>query len=92
MPTIAIGQTITQSKPEMKVTSRLPAGKYRFRLVVTDTAGNQSKPSDLVVTVKPRQSVTQPGAVVATDPSRRVSAGNLTRFNPNNLNNPRRPR
>jgi len=46
-------------KPALKVEPGLPAGTYRFELVVTDENGNQSKGSRQIVKIfsaKPRTS------------------------------------
>ena len=55
MPTVRPNRTIRQTSPILKVSNKLAAGKHRFRLVVVDEAGNASKPTELVVTVKPQQ-------------------------------------
>ncbi|MEE9432863.1 MAG: hypothetical protein V3V15_01315 [Sphingorhabdus sp.] len=52
MPRLVPNRMHKSAKPELLVENRLKAGKYRFRLVVVDGAGNQSNPTELEVTVK----------------------------------------
>jgi hypothetical protein len=71
MPALAPGQTVVTSTPSFLV-DPLPAGTYRFRLVVEDDSGNASAPVERVVTVVPLTRVEpvgvqpQPGVVRAT--------------------------
>jgi hypothetical protein len=51
MPVLVQGRPLVQREPALVVENRLAAGRWRFRLVVVDDAGNASAPADLVVTV-----------------------------------------
>ena len=51
MPVLTPGKPVTIDKPMLLVENKLSPGRYRFQLVVTDSAGNDSAPSELVVTV-----------------------------------------
>ena len=41
-----------QAEPQLLVENKLKPGRYRFQLVVTDTAGLESDPAEMVVTVR----------------------------------------
>ncbi len=51
MAELVPGRTLAQKGPELLVENRLKVGRWRFRLVVVDGAGNESKPAELVVQV-----------------------------------------
>ncbi len=42
MPVLALGTPVTVADPVLLVENRLKPGRYRFELVVTDTAGLES--------------------------------------------------
>ena len=52
MPVLALNQPVTQRDPLLQVENRLGPGRYRFRLVVIDTAGLESASADLILTVE----------------------------------------
>ncbi|MDF2235417.1 hypothetical protein P2H44_22915 [Albimonas sp. CAU 1670] len=45
------GKTLAQKAPDLLVENKLAIGRWRFRLVVVDGAGNASRPVELVVQV-----------------------------------------
>lgn len=51
MVALAVGKTIRTMNPTLLVDGGLPAGNYRFRLVVLDNELNASLPSDLIVQI-----------------------------------------
>jgi hypothetical protein len=59
MPAFARGQTHLTSTSFVEVDG-LPAGTYRFQLVVDDNGGKQSLPAEAVVEVVAPTTVTQP--------------------------------
>lgn len=73
MATLTPGQPLTVESPELLVENALPAGRYRFQLVVTDDGGNDSDPAELVVTVRgpirpPRDPVIRPDILDRIEP------------------------
>jgi hypothetical protein len=44
-------QTISTDQPSVVVDANLLPGRYRFRLVVIDAAGNTSLPSEQIITI-----------------------------------------
>lgn len=80
-------QTLARRHPRLEITNDLPAGRYRFRLVVVDEAGNASEPDELTVTVREpvvaQPVVLQPGVLTAGN----VVLGGGHRINPNDLRN-----
>jgi len=52
MPQLVASRMHRTTKPELVVSNKLKAGKYRLRLVVVDDSGNQSQPTELEITVK----------------------------------------
>jgi hypothetical protein len=44
-------QPISTDRPSVVVDAGLQPGRYRFRLVVIDTAGNASLPSEQIITI-----------------------------------------
>lgn len=52
MATLSPGISVTTGDPVLLVENQFTAGQYRFQLVVTDDAGNDSDPAELVVTVR----------------------------------------
>ena len=52
MAVLALNQPVTQGDPVLQVENRLAPGRYRFQLVVIDTAGLESAPADLIVSVE----------------------------------------
>jgi len=50
---LAIGQPLSQPHPMLTVENALQPGRHRFRLVVTDNAGNESAPDEIVIIVRP---------------------------------------
>lgn len=70
MPFFEVGKEFTTREPRIIVDAGLPPGRYRFRLVVVNGAGQRSRPTDLVVTIV-RQQPVQPGSgFVLTDRTR----------------------
>jgi hypothetical protein len=73
MATLTPGKPLTQAAPELLVENELPAGRYRFQLVVTDDADNESDPAELVVTVRgpirPRDPVIRPEILDRIEPT-----------------------
>lgn len=65
MPVLTPGKPVEQAKPELLVQNKLKPGRYRFQLVVTDTAGLESSPAELVV------SVFEPSPAPTPTPTRR---------------------
>ena len=51
MAVLALNQPVTQADPFLLVENKLAPGRYRFRLVAIDSAGLESAPADLIVTV-----------------------------------------
>ena len=45
-------QPISTERPAVVVDAGLQPGRYRFRLVVIDTAGNVSLPSEQIITIR----------------------------------------
>ena len=65
MVAFALNQTITlDNQPSVSVDAGIPAGRYRFQLIVTDSTGQQSAPAFVQVTIAPFISV--PPVVPAT--------------------------
>lgn len=57
MPRFEAGIPITTREPQVSVEPGLKPGRHLFRLEVVDSAGNRSRPAELVVTVKRAQPV-----------------------------------
>jgi len=53
MALLVIGRPLAQAEPTLTVENALRPGRHRFRLVVTDKAGNDSAPDEIVVLVRP---------------------------------------
>jgi hypothetical protein len=51
MAVFRLNQPVSTNVPVVIVDAGLPAGTYRFRLVVVDDQGNQSAPDEQVVTI-----------------------------------------
>lgn len=51
MPVLAPGKPVTVKDPVLQVENAFKPGRYRFELVVTDTAGLESAPAELIVSV-----------------------------------------
>lgn len=51
MGNFQVKRTVTTKKPIIKVNAGLPAGSHRFQLVVEDSRGNRSEPSQVVVNI-----------------------------------------
>jgi len=51
MAVLSLNQPVTQDDPFLLVENKLAPGRYRFRLVAIDSAGLESAPADLIVTV-----------------------------------------
>lgn len=51
MAVLALNQPVTQADPFLLVENKLAPGRYRFQLVAIDSAGLESAPADLIVTV-----------------------------------------
>ena len=51
MPALSPNMPLTQADPVLLVENQLAPGRYRFQLVVIDTAGLESAPADMIVTV-----------------------------------------
>jgi hypothetical protein len=67
-------QTISTDQPSVVVDAGLQPGRYRFRLVVIDAAGNKSLPSEQIITIlEPRSLVPvaapQPPAPTPSQPA-----------------------
>lgn len=79
MVAMAPGKTIRSKGPTLVVDGDLPAGSYRFRLVVVDDESNASLPSDLIVQVTAppsiRPSVRTPTVTIPTEVLRRRPLG-----------------
>ncbi len=83
MVAMAPGKTIRSKDPTLVVDGDLPAGSYRFRLVVVDDESNASLPSDLIVQVTAppstgptiRPSVRTPTVTIPTEVLRRRPLG-----------------
>lgn len=58
MTTFVAGKPQTTDKPAVVVDAGLAAGLHRFRLVVVDAAGNESKPDEVVVEVRSGRVIT----------------------------------
>ena len=62
MAEFIISKDIETEKPVIEVTvdpaNPLPVGRHRFRLVVVDDAGNQSKPDEVTVIVADQEAPT----------------------------------
>ena len=54
MVTLVLKGPFAQGEPTLVVENDLPAGKHRFRLVVTNNDGVQSDPDEIVVAVRER--------------------------------------
>ena len=66
MVQFVIGQSVTTKVPQVTVDAGLKPGAHRFRLVVTDEQGLQSRVDEIVVQV--REGVIDPRPPVLTDP------------------------
>lgn len=51
MAVLDLGKPVTLDDPFLLVENKLAPGRYRFRLVAIDSAGLESAPADLIVTV-----------------------------------------
>ena len=51
MAVLDLNRPVTQTDPFLLVENKLAPGRYRFRLVAIDSAGLESAPSDLILTV-----------------------------------------
>lgn len=51
MPALSPGKPVTVREPVLLVENEFKPGRYRFELVVTDTAGLESAPAEIVVSV-----------------------------------------
>jgi len=51
MAILAPGTPLTVNEPQLLVENPLPAGRYRFQLVVIDEGDLESDPADLIVSV-----------------------------------------
>jgi hypothetical protein len=60
MAKFVAGQSQTTDVPTISVDVTMAAGRHRFRLVVVDSSGNQSAPSEVVVTVRGTAPVVPP--------------------------------
>jgi hypothetical protein len=49
-----VNKPVVTTTPTVTVDAGLPAGVHRFQLVVVDSAGNESKPAVVAVTIKAR--------------------------------------
>lgn len=91
MVTLTPGQPVTTIKPVILVENELPAGQYRFQLVVTDEAGLESAPAELLVVVRgpirPREPIVDGDGPVITRPG----VGRPTVLRPGVLRPIRRP-
>ena len=63
MVQLATNQTLRSREPQIKVENPLKPGRYRFSLVVVDTAANESKPAEITVTVVARRRPVRPDVV-----------------------------
>lgn len=52
MPKFELNQPITTETPVITVDAGLHPGRYRFRLVVVDQAGNRSEPVEREVIIR----------------------------------------
>jgi hypothetical protein len=52
MPVLAPNQELRSRAPSLTVENDLAPGRWRFRLVVVDDDGVESKPAELIVTVR----------------------------------------
>lgn len=52
MAMLDLNQPVIQDDPFLLVENKLAPGRYRFRLVAIDSAGLESAPADLIVTVE----------------------------------------
>lgn len=96
MAVLAPGRPVTVEVPDLLVENRLAPGRYRFELVVADTAGLESAPALLVVTVfEPAPVPTPtptPGPVIRPEILDRVDrVDRVTVTNPTVLTPLRRP-
>jgi hypothetical protein len=66
MVQFVIGQSVTTKLPQVTVDAGLKPGAHRFRLVVTDEQGLQSRVDEIVVQV--REVIVDPRPPVLTDP------------------------
>jgi hypothetical protein len=48
-----VGSAVITEVPEVLVDAGIPAGRHRFRLVVIDSAGNTSRPDEIVLAINP---------------------------------------
>jgi len=55
---------ISTDRPSVVVDAGLQPGRYRFRLVVIDEAGNESLPSDQIITILEARSPVGPRGLV----------------------------
>lgn len=67
MTTFSIGKPVRTRKPKVVVDAGLPAGRHRFRLVVTLADGRRSAPVEQVVAIKKTRTPAGPDVVVPTD-------------------------
>jgi hypothetical protein len=51
MAKFLIGRPVTTDVPEVLVDAGLPDGQHRFRLEVVDSAGNRSRPDEIVLSI-----------------------------------------
>lgn len=51
MAVLALNQPVTQADPFLLIENKFAPGRYRVRLVAIDSAGLESAPADLIVTV-----------------------------------------
>lgn len=54
MAVFKLREPLRTTEPSVTVDAGLPAGRYRFQLVVVDESGNQSEPQETIVTVVQR--------------------------------------
>lgn len=53
MTKFVVNKPVVTTTPTVMVDAGLKEGTHRFQLVVVDSAGNESKPAVVVVTIKP---------------------------------------
>ncbi len=81
MPALTPGQPVTVATPELLVENRFAPGRHRFELVVTDEAGLESLPFELVVTVR-RPVIPRPDVIDRPDLSDRIDVVDRPRPRP----------
>ena len=54
MTQFVVNKPVTTREPFVTVDGGLPVGTHRFQLVVVDSAGNESRPAVVTVTIKTR--------------------------------------